>query len=398
MESHGRSTSLLGPSDGSGRGTEGRVNIARSEVGRLKREIAGLSERVKGQEVDIGRLIKEKEQLIRECERRGNRIEELEHKVGFYQEDVQRQSQYTWAKEERLKQTQDLLETKSAELTGAQAFLSTSDGKSEEEVLGIVHDLNETIYQVAVDLTEEWEKFESSHTTSPMGVDPTSRPCVSALVQLVRNRDPVGLTFLLQSSLCSKVVSMTSSWGYQESAVLESIYQRLSASGEHHRRRQVMRNSHIIEGQAISARWRSLAHSHLFRPPPHPAPLVEELANVLDHTGSFQSTQHSVDFVQAVALEGIETIIRHVMRSESAFKVEVTSSDISLLFEGPGTVFDDARMTNDFGSDGAPAPERQDKIAGTTEVGVGKSVCVAGKSSRKEILLKTKVVLEKDVI
>ena len=213
------------------------MNTARSEeVRRLKREIVELNGQVKRQEVDIGRLIREKEQAVRECERRGNRIEELEYKVGYYQEDMQRQSKHTRAMEERLKQTQELLETRSAELTGAQAFLSTSDSQSEEEVLGIVRDLNENIYQVAVDLTEEWEKLESPHTTSLTtagGVDPTPRPYASALVQLVRNRDPVGLTFLLQSCLCSKLAGVASSWSNQELAVLESIYQRLSVSGEH---------------------------------------------------------------------------------------------------------------------------------------------------------------------
>jgi len=209
--------------------TETQGNTARSEeVGLLRREIAELKGQVKKQEVDIGRLIREKE-------RRENRIEELEHKVGFYQGDMQRQAQYMRAMEERLKQTQELLEARSAELTGAHAFLSMSDDQSEEEVLGIVRDLNENIYQVAVDLTEEWEKLESPRTTSPTDVDPTSRPWASALIQVVRNRDPVGLTFLLQSCLCSQVVSMASSWGHQELGVLQSIYQRLSASGERHR-------------------------------------------------------------------------------------------------------------------------------------------------------------------
>jgi len=44
---------------------------------------------------------------------------------------------------------------------------------------------------------------------------------------------PVG-TFLLQLCLCSQVEKVTSSWGYhQELAILESIYQRLPALGEH---------------------------------------------------------------------------------------------------------------------------------------------------------------------
>ena len=44
-------------------------------------------------------------------------------------------------------------------------------------------------------------------------------------------------------------------------------------------------------------------------------------------------------------------------------------------------------------------PERQNGVAGTTEVGVRESVCgKPGESRRTEILLKTKVVLEKDVV
>lgn len=79
--------------------------------------------------------------------------------------------------------------------------------------------------------------------------------------------------------------------------------------------------------------------------------------------------------------------------------VEVTSSDMFLLFETPGAVFDDARMTDEFGPGGASTPGEQDGIAATTEVGVGKNVSEgSGKARHTEILLKTKVVLEKDIV
>jgi hypothetical protein len=100
-----------------------------------------------------------------------------------------------------------------------------------------------------------------------------------------------------------------------------------------------------------------------------------------------------------VALRGIETIIRLCLRLEFAFMVEVTSSDLTLLFEAPDTVFDATRMTNEFGSDDTSTPGRRDRVAGTTEVGVGKSVCGRkGECRSVDILLKTKVVLEKDVV
>ena len=126
--------------------------------------------------------------------------------------------------------------------------------------------------------------------------------------------------------------------------------------------------------------------------------LVEELANALDNTGSFSSTRQSLEFVRAVALERIETIIQLSLRLEFAFMVEVISGDMSLLFEAADTVFDNAKMTNEFGSE-TSTPKRRDRVAGTTEVGVGKSVCGGpGESRRKGILLKTKVILEKDIV
>ena len=53
----------------------------------------------------------------------------------------------------------------------------------------------------------------------------------------------------------------------------------------------------------------------------------------------------------------------------------IISSDVSLLLEAPGTVLDGTRMINNFGSGGAPAPKRQDMIAGATRVGVGRRIC-----------------------
>ena len=97
-------------------------------------------------------------------------------------------------------------------------------------MLGIVHDLNENIRQVAANLTEEWEKLEPPLLTSRMDTEPTSQPRANALVHSTRNRDPMGLTFLLQLYLCTMAVSTTSAW---ELSTLNSIYQRSSASGEH---------------------------------------------------------------------------------------------------------------------------------------------------------------------
>jgi len=228
-----------GLSDGTGKDAEeGRVDTAGPEVRELQKEIGCLKGQAERDGVEIARLREERETLIMNCKHGGDRIAELEHEVGWvrgrHQEDVQRQTQYIRAVEERLKRAEELLATRSAELSGVQAFLSTTDRLSEAEVLNIVRDLNENIYQVATTLSEEWEKLESPQATIRTDVDPAPRSRVPALVQLVHNRGPMGVTFLSQSRLCSQVASMTSSWDHdQELAILKSIYERLCASGEH---------------------------------------------------------------------------------------------------------------------------------------------------------------------
>jgi len=171
------------------------------------------------------------------AKRRDDRNAESEHRGwkirGSHKGVVEEQARQIRQLEKQLKQTEELLDSRTEELSGTQTFLSTKDRLSEEEVLDIVRDLNQNIFQVAVRLTEEWEKLEPPPATGRMEVDLTSQSHVSTLVQLVRNRDSTGLVFQLQSCLCSQAVSMTSSWGrHQELAILDSVYERLSTSGE----------------------------------------------------------------------------------------------------------------------------------------------------------------------
>ena len=82
--------------------------------------------------------------------------------------------------------------------------------------------------------------------------------------------------------------------------------------------------------------------------------------------------------------------------------VDITSSDMRLLFEAPSTSFDDKRMSKECDSDSTPGGQVM-KVAGTTEVGVEKTVYEKrgegrpGEGRCTTVLLKAKVVLEEDV-
>ena len=78
--------------------------------------------------------------------------------------------------------------------------------------------------------------------------------------------------------------------------------------------------------------------------------------------------------------------------------VDIASSDMYLLFQSPRTVFDGTKMTKEFESNSAPSLQSEDTVAGTTEVGVGRSVSgVEADGPSVQVLLKAKVVLENDL-
>ena len=94
-----------------------------------------------------------------ECRRKDDRIAKLEQENaklrGVSREAVEAQAQQARVMQEQLKQAEGLLQARTAQLSGAQAFLSTEDRLSEMEVLSIVRDLNENIYQALTGSAEE---------------------------------------------------------------------------------------------------------------------------------------------------------------------------------------------------------------------------------------------------
>jgi len=220
---------------------ETRGDIVRTgEVERLRGEVEDLIRRVGKQDAEILWFKEENEYLTGKYQRRDGLIAKLKDDIlkmrAASHEAAEVHAQQVRAIQERLKQKEELLEARSAELSGAQAFLSTADRLSEMEVLDIVRDLNENIYQVAVSLTEGWEKLQPPppQVTDRMDANHTSQTRIPILVQLARKHDFTGLTFLLQSCLCSQAVSMTSRWdNHRELELLKYVYKHVSASGEH---------------------------------------------------------------------------------------------------------------------------------------------------------------------
>ena len=220
--------------------------VGSEEVKELWGAATSLEERhrvkIDAQKTEILRLKGWKERYTRKYRGVKERVAELEREIGMasevHQKTLEKQGRRTQVMADQLARTEELLATRSAELAVAQSFLSTADGLSEAEVLDIVRDLNEITFQVAANLTDEWEKLGSSRadrfTIDQRDIDDLSQLHGPVLIQQALNRDTVAVTFLVQSCLCSLVTDIVSSWcNHRELARLGPVYQRLSASGKH---------------------------------------------------------------------------------------------------------------------------------------------------------------------
>ena len=224
---------------------EGKV-VESEEVKRLLGATMSLEERQKVkidmQKAEIFTLKGWKERYTRKYRGAKERVAELEREVWkvseAHQETLKKRDQQTRAMADRLTRTEELLETRSVELTVAQSFLSTADHLSEAEVLDIVRDLNENVFQVTANLTEGWEKLGSSRANKFIidqhDIDHLSQLHGSVLIQQASDQNPAAVAFLVQSCLCSLATDIASGWRHdRELAQLEPVYQRLSASGKH---------------------------------------------------------------------------------------------------------------------------------------------------------------------
>jgi hypothetical protein len=213
--------------------TKGQQSATEGMVGRRRTVIDT-------QKAEISMLSNLKERYQRKHRAAKERIAELEHRLGedsrTYKRVVEERDQRIKTLEVELTRTKELLAARIVTPERSRAQPST-DRLSETEVLGIVRDLNENIFQVAANLTEEWEAFKSSRSDS---ITPTKDDANSfsqsygpTLINQVLDQKPTAVTFLVQSFLCELATQITSSWlQNEELRILRSVYQNLPPTGK----------------------------------------------------------------------------------------------------------------------------------------------------------------------
>ncbi|KIM86829.1 hypothetical protein PILCRDRAFT_4707 [Piloderma croceum F 1598] len=381
------------------------IGRQQGQITRLKQEMVSLREEGMRNEDRLTRSEREKSKLQHEIRDLRDRLEQSQRHEHGQQQQLQRQEQ-----ENKILQTEShqlkaqyahtaaLLETRTSELKGAQAFLTKADSISGAEVTSMVEGLNSEILQTAAFMADSFEFVG----TLPSATMERNEACervehmlgkrMSTMLSSVQHsEDPMLVQIALQSCLIRQCVLFIRVWSLEESLranqLLETIYTRLGQA----------------EDQTVSGRWRALTHRHA-RTLPHDDPtqtssaemaVVNDLVDILIIAGYRRHHQEGFEMVSRKFGDKIKAINKASFRLNQVLKEEIISSDLEPVWVSPNISFDPAGM-EDFGGEQV-RQQQSDRVLCITEMGLQRVVRqIKENRSRPEttLLLKPKVALE----
>ncbi|KAJ8585542.1 hypothetical protein M405DRAFT_745109 [Rhizopogon salebrosus TDB-379] len=287
-----------------------------------------------------------------------------------------------------------LLNDRTRELQGAQAFLSKADTLSGAEVIRLVDELNQEIMQTAAFISDSFdfvrkpehldEMKEASARTSEL-IGPTM---TSLLGAVQHGEDPLLIQVALQAATVefSRWIIMTWDFdGLQAEQPLAEIYNDVRDT----------------ESQAVSGRWRALTRSHaqklaLQEADVHStmvAHISDTLVIVMIAAGCTKNYEETYREFTMKFGERVSNIVRMAARLNRAMGEEVTSADLWPTHAAAGEKFETESM-KDF-DEGSGA--QSGVVLCTTALGLQRSEKVGngeGAEYKTMTLAKPRVALE----
>lgn len=352
-------------------------------------------------EEDVGNAKKRLEEVARELELSRVQTQTLVERGKSLATEVQWLNGETQRLNHDHAQTVELLQTRTAELKGAQAFLTKADHLSGADVIGLVEGLNSEIMQIAAFMAESFvseEKMKRVIDTSEEESDElrdargqATEVLGTNMVELLRTfqhqDDPILLQIAFQACMCAYTHWIISSWYFEDPEiehVLNEIFARVREAEE----------------QAVSGRWRALTRTHLHRmlgrEPDMSMYMVDAFVNVLITAGYQEKPAALQDRIMNDFAGRIRVILQAAQRLNRSIGEGVTSCDLEALYIAPSVSYDPTTMEDAFNEttpkDKATTPE---KVLCTTDLGLVRAEKVSGAVGEWQelVLLKPKVVL-----
>ncbi|RDX46323.1 hypothetical protein OH76DRAFT_1311921, partial [Lentinus brumalis] len=245
--------------------------------------------------------------------------------------------------------TSVLLETRTAELREAQAYLTRVDDVTDRDVLRTVENLNSTIFQTAAKASDAFQA-RYHHDQHSVEAEEAGRRLVegwglstrfrAALRSVNHNDDSVLVQMALQGVMVSYTRRLCTTWNFGVGRDFENVYEQM--------RKQ--------EPQSVSGRWRAMSRTHLKaflgdeqeRQSRGEVELAEKLTDILLICGVPGTRQRLLAEVTSVFSESLHEIVRLALEFQRVTGENIISRDLSAIAEKPGRSFDPERMVDEW--------------------------------------------------
>ncbi|GLB37970.1 hypothetical protein LshimejAT787_0410210 [Lyophyllum shimeji] len=303
---------------------------------------------------------------------------------------------------ERHAQTLQLLEARTLELKGAEAYLTKADVLSGADVVSLLNTLNSEVYQTAAMVAEAFEfrvKNGQERTRTEEEAAAMEEVYISTgeivgprLLGLLRtaehHQDPTIVQVAFQAGMAAYANWIVTSWDFEDpddERGLSKIYGTIRQQEE----------------QAVSGRWRALTRTHIPRMAEQELAMyfIDAFVNILL---AAEVTQHPSELHEAIEsrfAKRISIIVKGAERLRRAIGEEVTSCDFEIAYVSHESPFDPAQMDDTFASGFDTGRDEPEPVLCTTELGLARVVKVPGKVGQWEetVLLRPKIALKSGI-
>ncbi|EDR06452.1 uncharacterized protein LACBIDRAFT_300147 [Laccaria bicolor S238N-H82] len=318
----------------------------------------------------------------------------LEAKIRQQTADISALREQLRRAEAKNSQTNQLLDVRSAELKGAQVFLTKADSFAGADLVKMAQSLNSEIFQGAAFMSEGLEFDELAGRNARLDTQAMERAKIlvgsvmfSQLLARLPTVDPLPLQLALQSIMilrCVQIIQSLCPMEYRDhNDFLKKIYAGIQASEE----------------QAVAGRWRALTQAQL-RPSRSYGPhIAEDLVTILKVCGLSTSSSKYQIIIQDIK-HRMSTLEKAALQLKVALKEGVTSVDIEAFYISTRAQFDPTNMDDAYGDSRKEARNRRgdgERIMCTTDMGLRRVLTKRSADGQAQsyydVILKPKVVL-----
>ncbi|KAG5636040.1 hypothetical protein H0H81_009313 [Sphagnurus paluster] len=332
--------------------------------------------------------------------------EELEEQLDVRTREAREHKEELTRLNDRHTQTLQLLEARTLELRGAEAFLTKADALSGADVIGLLNTLNSEIYQTAAIIAEAFEFKTKAEREGKQRIEEEEEIMdevyVSAgeivgerMLELLKSSehgdDPTLIQIAFQASMAAYSNWICTSWDLddpEDESGLHRVYMSIRESEE----------------QAVSGRWRALTRTHIPNIKTHDLAMyfMDAFVNILLAADVATSRPKLQEAIESRFADRVDIIVRGAQKLRRAIGEEVTSCDFEVVYIAHDSPYTPAEMDDAFaagfekGREDAADPE---PVLCTTELGLARIVKVPGKAGEWEetLLLRPKIALKSGI-